>query len=51
MKAIVKVIKPNRGMYAAAIDGGGEFVIFELLESCETKIGDGAYTTIGVGPK
>jgi len=28
MKAVVKVTNPNRGMYAAEIDGGGEFVIF-----------------------
>ncbi len=40
MKAIVKVINPKRGMYAAEIDGMGEFVIFELLDSCEPEIGD-----------
>ena len=27
-------------MYAAEIDGGGEYVIFELLDSCEPKISD-----------
>lgn len=31
MKATVKVANPNRGMYAAEIDGQGEYVIFELL--------------------
>jgi hypothetical protein len=40
MKAIVKVINKNRGMYAAEIDGGGEFVIFELLDTPEPEIGD-----------
>jgi hypothetical protein len=40
MKAIVKVINPTRGMYAAEINGGGEFVIFELLDTSEPEIGD-----------
>ena len=40
MKAIVKVINPTRGMYAAEIDGGGEYVIFELLDTSEPEIGD-----------
>lgn len=40
MKAIVKVKNPNRGMYAAEIDGQGEFVVFELLDSDEPEIGD-----------
>jgi len=40
MKAKVKVINPRRGMYAAEIEGGGEFVIFELLDSSEPEIGD-----------
>ena len=40
MKAIVKVVNPKRGMYAAEIDGSGEFVVFELLDSCEPEIGD-----------
>ena len=40
MKAIVKVINPTRGMYAAEIDGGGEFVIFELLDTSEPETGD-----------
>ncbi len=40
MKAIVKIINPTRGMYAAEIDGGGEFVIFELLDTSEPEIGD-----------
>ena len=40
MKAIVKVINKNRGMYAAEIDGGGEYVIFELLDSSEPEVGD-----------
>lgn len=40
MKAVVKVINPNRGMYAAEIDGGGEFVIFEILDSSGPELGD-----------
>ena len=40
MKAIVKVVNPMRGMYAAEIDGLGEYVIFELLDSAEPEIGD-----------
>lgn len=33
MKAVVKVVRPARGMYAAKIDGSGEYVIFELLQA------------------
>lgn len=40
MKATVKVINPARGMYAAEIDGRGEFVIFELLDTSEPEMGD-----------
>ena len=40
MKAIVQVINPKRGMYAAKIDGSGKFVIFELLDSSEPEVGD-----------
>lgn len=40
MKAIVKVGNPARGMYGAEIDGSGEFVIFELLDSSEPELGD-----------
>ncbi|MDY6894785.1 MAG: hypothetical protein SVO01_05140 [Thermotogota bacterium] len=40
MKAIVKVKNPKRGMYAAEIGGTGEYVVFELLDSCEPEIGD-----------
>lgn len=40
MKAIVKAINPKRGIYAAEIDGLGEYVIFELLDSSEPEIGD-----------
>ena len=40
MKAVVKVINSKRGMYAAEIDGSGEFVVFELLDSSEPEIGD-----------
>jgi hypothetical protein len=40
MKATIKVINPKRGMYAAEIDGRGEFVIFELLDSCEPEKSD-----------
>lgn len=40
MKATVKLINPTRGMYAAEIDGSGEYVIFELLDSSEPEVGD-----------
>ncbi|KAF0220181.1 MAG: hypothetical protein FD174_1420 [Geobacteraceae bacterium] len=40
MKATVTVINPRRGMYAAEIEGHGEYVIFELLDSSEPEIGD-----------
>lgn len=40
MKATVKVANPNRGMYAAEIDGQGEYVIFELLDSSAPELGD-----------
>ena len=40
MKATVKFINPIRGMYAAEIDGSGEYVIFELLDSSEPEVGD-----------
>jgi len=40
MKAVVKVINPARGMYAAEIESRGEFVIFELLDSSEPELGD-----------
>ena len=40
MKATVKEANTSRGMYAAEIDGSGEFVIFELLDSSEPEIGD-----------
>lgn len=40
MVATVQVINPNRGMYAAEIDGQGEYVIFELLDTDKPKIGD-----------
>lgn len=40
MKAIVKVINSRRGIYAAEIEGQGEYVIFELLDSNEPEIGD-----------
>lgn len=40
MKAVVKVINRNRGMYAAEIEGGGDYVIFELLDSSEPEVGD-----------
>jgi hypothetical protein len=40
MKATVTVINPRRGMYAAEIEGHGEYVIFELLDSAEPEIGD-----------
>jgi len=40
MKATVTVINPRRGMYAAEIEGHGEYVIFELLGSAEPEIGD-----------
>lgn len=40
MKAVVKVVNPVRGIYAAEIDGSVEYVIFELLDSIEPEIGD-----------
>lgn len=40
MKGEVKVANPKRGMYAAEIEGQGEYVIFELLDSTEPEIGD-----------
>lgn len=40
MKAIVKVVNSNRGMYAAEIGGTGEYVIFELLDTDELEVGD-----------
>lgn len=40
MKAIVKVVNPTRGMYAAEIDGRGEYVVFELLDSSAPELGD-----------
>lgn len=40
MKAILKVKNPSRGMYAAEIEGQGEYVIFELLDSVGPEIGD-----------
>jgi len=40
MKATVVFINKNRGMYAAEIEGAGEYVIFELLDSEEPELGD-----------
>jgi hypothetical protein len=40
MNAIVIRINFQKGMYAAEIDGSGEFVIFELLDSSEPELGD-----------
>ncbi len=40
MKATVQVVNPARGMYAAEIDGEGEYVIFELLDTDEPEVGD-----------
>lgn len=40
MKATIKVINQNRGMYAAEIEDAGEFVIFELIDSSEPEIDD-----------
>jgi len=40
VKAIVQVINRNRGMYAAEIEGQGEYVIFELLDTDEPEIDD-----------
>ena len=40
MKAVVKVTNPIRGMYAAEIEGGGEYVVFELLDSHAPELGD-----------
>ena len=40
MKAQVVLTNSARGMYAGEIEGEGEFVIFELLDSSEPEIGD-----------
>ena len=40
MKAVVKIINSKRGMYDAEIDGGGEFVVLELLDSSEPELDD-----------
>ena len=40
MKATIRLTNPRRGMYAAELEGGGEFVIFEVLDSAEPDIGD-----------
>ncbi|MEW8012337.1 MAG: hypothetical protein AB2794_14630 [Candidatus Thiodiazotropha endolucinida] len=40
MKATVKVLNHHRGMYGAEIQGQGEFVVFELLDSSEPELGD-----------
>ncbi|EGQ8166844.1 hypothetical protein FDE04_24860 [Vibrio parahaemolyticus] len=40
MKAVVVGINPSVGMYAAEIDGSGEYVIFELLDTDEPEMGD-----------
>lgn len=40
MKATVTAINQRRGMYAAEIEGHGEYVIFELLDSSEPEVGD-----------
>ncbi len=40
MKATVQLKNRSRGVYAAEIDGQGEYVIFELLDSAEPEIGD-----------
>ena len=40
MKALVAGINSSIGMYAAEIDGSGEYVIFELLDTDELEIGD-----------
>ncbi|NCC53418.1 MAG: hypothetical protein EOM20_19705 [Spartobacteria bacterium] len=40
MKAVVKVANRHRGMFGAEIEGLGEYVVFELLDSSEPEIGD-----------
>lgn len=40
MKGVIAVTNKNRGMYAAEIQGRGEYVIFELLDSIDLEIGD-----------
>jgi len=40
MRVKVAMTNLTRGMYAAEIDGNGEYVIFELLDSSEPEIGD-----------
>ncbi len=40
MKAVVAGINASTGKYAAEIDGSGEYVIFDLLDTDEPEIGD-----------
>ncbi|MBE5196243.1 hypothetical protein HJ051_23295 [Vibrio parahaemolyticus] len=40
MKVVVAGINPSVGVYAAEIDGSGEYVIFELLDTDEPEMGD-----------
>lgn len=40
MKAVVQHANPNRGMFAAEIEGHGEYVVFELLDSIDINQGD-----------
>lgn len=40
MKAIIKLINPQRGMYAANIEGEDQYVIFELLDYNDPDIDD-----------
>jgi hypothetical protein len=40
MKAVIRITNQSRGLYAVEIDGRGEYVIFELLDSSEPEIGD-----------
>ncbi|WP_413664690.1 hypothetical protein ACG1BZ_05255 [Microbulbifer sp. CNSA002] len=40
MRATIKAINPNRGMYAAKIHNDGSYVIFELLDMDEPDLGD-----------
>ena len=40
MKAAVEAINANRGMYGAKIYVRNEYVIFELLDSCDIEVDD-----------
>jgi predicted amino acid racemase len=40
MQATIKIINANNSMYGADIGGEGDYVVFELLDFKEPKMGD-----------